>query len=202
MRTISTNVLNALKANSMTYFYLVDFDFRPGLFPPSIFPNGNGYITSLPMDTIATPVFGTSSVTYSAEFLVGIDPPRVSSITDRNAYKIVLADPTGAVKNAFDLGITGTPVAIRVGFYLNGAPNLNPADLVLAYQGVIDSYSSSNDFEERTATIECSSPLADLDLQKQFLAGPDAIRLYNANDTSFDQILEGAGQLKYKWGKS
>jgi len=157
----------------------------------------------------------SNNVTYLSDGgLAGVDPPTFSSIVDRASYGIIFNDVNNELKSFFEQGAVGEKVSVRIGFFntldeeVNGVSFgeilTNIDDTVLIYQGVIDGQTYNLDFNNGaiTAKIEGSSPMADLDLVKPFYSNKDSMKQRNANDTSFDKVFEGSGQLKLKWGKA
>jgi len=172
------------------------------------------YSTSIPYDITIS-----NGTTYLASNgLQGVDPPRLSQTVDRESYKVVFADPNYLMKSYFEAGAVGDKIEVYIGFInptnaaLLGtdsvsvspkAPFKNMSDTILAYRGSVDTHGYDVNFEsgEVTATIEGSSPMSDLDMVRAFNTSRDAIRQYNAADTSYDQIYEGSGEIVTKWGK-
>jgi hypothetical protein len=50
--------------------------------------------------------------------------------------------------------------------------------------------------------IECSSPMADLDLKRTLITSKDAMRGLSPTDSSFDQVYEGSKGIDLLWGKA
>lgn len=74
---------------------------------------------------------------------------------------------------------------------------------MIAYSGVVDSQAIDIKLDEMTvvASIECSSPMADLDLVRSFHSNKESMKSRNPADTAFDQVFVGSGEISYKWGK-
>ena len=138
--------------------------------------------------------------------LVSLDPPRLSSSVDRESYKITIADPRMEYGAMFESGMVGTLIAVNVGFIDQGTkqPELNINNVFTIYKGHIDSVAYQISLDEvgsSVAVITCASPMSNLDMAKPFYTSRDFIRQINADDSSFDQIYEGAGPVQLKWGK-
>jgi hypothetical protein len=196
MIILSPTVTAIINSNLMTFFYLVTLknDMR---------------FTSAPFD-----ITMQDGHTYFADSgLIGVEPPRASSVVDRATYKIAFADPSQSFKDYFESGATGDDVIVRLGFFNTlgyatdstapGAFFRQLENTIIVYKGVVDSQTFNIDFGqgEITATIECSSPMADLDLIRSFFTNKDSMRTRNPNDTAFDQVFDDASEVQYKWGK-
>jgi hypothetical protein len=166
------------------------------------------YHTNAPFN-IVIPALGSFQADNG---LVGIDSPRLSSVVDRESYKITYSDSNFEFRDLFESGIIGTEVSVYIGFYNTTTANVNGtdigkpftdmSDLILAYQGFIDSHGHTTDVDgEVLAVLECSSPLASLDLVKPFYTSRDAMRQVNANDASFDEVYQGSKEINLLWGK-
>jgi hypothetical protein len=188
MITFSNTVKQLLAAPTIEAFYLVDF---------------NNYKTTNYFSNITL----SDGSTYENDGrLMQVDPPQLSTSVDRELYKITFADPDFSFGPLVDTGIVGSPVSVRIGFVNQETklPYTNIQDTVLVYKGKVDNgaYSiSTQDTGEATFVLTCASPLADLDSVRALYTSRDALRSVSPNDTSFDQIYEGAGQVELKWGK-
>ena len=129
------------------------------------------------------------------------DAPKQNSVLDRSAYTLQLIDPSDVLFNEFRTGVINRPVTIRAGFV---HPTLGPLagdlDLVYVYRGYVDAPKLSNNFSSKVVQLECSSPMADLDMIRPFYTTESGMDQYSLNDTSFDRINEGY-ELQLEWGK-
>lgn len=152
-----------------------------------------------------------TDITYDSQLylsdgkLLSADPPRLSAVVDRELYKIVLADPEYAL-GSLTTNIVGDNFEVRLIFNdpTTGNPYLNPADTILLYKGTVDSNAyaiDTNNAGEVAISISGSSPMADLDLSRPFYTGKEFIRNISNNDTSFDQVYDGSGNVNLRWGK-
>jgi hypothetical protein len=198
MKTYSPNIKQLLELDNLSPYFLVTLELSTGTI----------YHTNTPMDVN---IIGLGSFS-SDNSLLAIEAPRLSSVVDRETYKITYSDNNFAFKALFESGIVGTPVTVYIGFYnssevvinnvLPGNPLNNIEDLVIAYKGFIDSHGHTTDVEsEVTAVIECSSPMASLDLTKPFYTSRDSMRQINPTDTSFDDVYSGSKAINLLWGK-
>ena len=185
MRNFSTNVQNVLYSDDVRHFFLIKLEFSQ-----------NYYLTSLPYNV------NYQGNLYTADGgLFEVDSPRFSTVVDREAYKVVIADLLNEMSAEFRAGVIGKPINVLVGFLdANGAPLLTPADVIQIYKGYVDSPSISNNWDERLAVVEGTSPMADLDSVNVIYSSKDGMDQLSATDTSFDEIYDGA-EIATKWGK-
>jgi hypothetical protein len=146
--------------------------------------------------------------------LLTVEPPKLSSIVDREVYKLIYIDPEFEKIALFESILTGSKTTVYVGFFnstdtvLGGAlpnePLTNLEDLIIAYEGIADTQGYAIDPSAGTvvAVIECSSPVASLGLVKHFTTSKNEMQQVNPNDTSFDQIYTGSSKVTRLWGKA
>jgi len=198
MKKYSNNVSQVIGLPNLSFFYLVQIEFSDGTVrhtstPHNIDVNGLGLF-------------------IADNNLKNIEAPKLSSVVDRETYKITYSDNSQELRTKFDEGIVGTPVTVYIGLYNNstapiggvgvGQPFTSLADLIIAYKGVIDTHGYSVDVDsEITALLECSSPMASLELTKPFYTSRDSMRQVNATDTSFDDVYSGSKEITLLWGK-
>lgn len=138
--------------------------------------------------------------------LLSADPPRMSAIVDRELYKIVLADPEYSFGSLLGNNLIGRNFEVRLIFVdpVTKLPYLELENTLLIYKGIVDSTAyaiDTSNLGEVAISISGSSPMADLDLTKTFYTSKEFIRNISSNDTSFDQVYEGSGNVNLKWGK-
>ena len=102
MRTFSSAVQSLIDSGNIEYFFLITLEFsntyrftsyRGNLeFPPN---SGNIYIAD--------------------GGLFEIDEPRFSSVVDREAYRIVLAEELDEMFAEFEANVVGKPIDVKVG---------------------------------------------------------------------------------------
>lgn len=196
MISLSPVVSEIVNSQNIAYFFLVTVgDFIKA--------------TNAPFDVVMS-----DGITYSSESgLLTADPPRYKSTVDRAAYKIMFTDAKFELKSYFEAGITGAPVSVRIGFFntlgrtaggvAHGDYFNSIDDTLTVYKGVVDSQEYAISFQDNTivASIEGSSPMADLDLVRPYYTVKDFQKQFNANDTAFDYVLEGATAAQLGWGK-
>jgi len=185
MRTFSSAVQTVLNSGIIEFVYLIKLEF-----------NTTYYFTSHNTDLTY------DSQSYIAEgALYEFDTPKFSSTIDREAYKIVIADFSNEMAAEFDLNVIGKPVEVKVALMdSNGNPMLGTDDVLSVYNGFVDSPSISNNYEEKLALLECTSPMADLDTVNSFYTSRDSMEQRSSTDTSFDEIFENK-EISIKWGK-
>ena len=185
MRVFSSAVQTLIDSGNIEYFFLITLEFT------------NTYrLTSYRSDLVY------DGNTYTADGgLFEIDEPKFSSVVDREAYRIVIAEDLDEMFAEFEANVVGKPIDVKVGFVdTNGQPLLGTDDVVSVYRGRADSPAISNDWEEKLAVIEGTSPMADLDAVNVRFTSKDGMDQINTNDTSFDEIY-GNREITLKWGK-
>lgn len=198
MRSYSANVQTLLSRADIGIYFCVEVIHSTGMMRH----------TTLPHDvTIGGNLYAANNN------LMSVEPPKLSSVVDREAYKITYTDPEFELRNIFEIGLTGAPISVIIGFInttnatlggaLPGAPLTDLADTVVAYAGVVDTqgYSMQN-CEEITVVIEGSSPMSSLNLSKPYYTSQDALRQLSATDTAFDQVHAGSKEVDFLWGKA
>jgi hypothetical protein len=161
---------------------------------------GNMRFTSYPSDLVlGGQMYLTSNVLFA------IEHPRMTSVVDRDLYKIVLTDSAFSFGSIYEQSLIGAAASVRLGLvdYNTNEPDVNNTFII--YKGIIQGFDYEIDTAEKgevTSTITCSNPMADLDAVKPFYTTKDFIRQLNPEDSSFDQIYHGAGSVNLNWGKA
>lgn len=203
MRKISTVVAQLIQEDNVMPFFLVKL------------PDMGLYLTTMQYDV----VMSDGNTYLSDGGLLSVDPPRLSSVVDRESYKISLADPDFEFRTFLDNGAVGSELTVIVGFLNSTNANVIGSDgievphyqvlkdfrdTITAYKGIIDSHNYEIDFSNNqvTLTLEGSSPLANLDQVKVFYTSKDQMLQVNTNDTSMNESYKGSGELALKWGKA
>ena len=141
--------------------------------------------------------------TYTSDGgLFEIDTPKLSSIIDREAYKVIVADLDDAMLADIRANVVGKDITVRLGFIDpdTNQPLLEPQNILYVYRGFVDSPEVVNNWESKLASIEGTSPMADLDMVNSYVTSRDSLKQRNNNDTSFDEIYDSS-ELDLKWGK-
>jgi hypothetical protein len=98
--------------------------------------------------------------------------------------------------NTFDSPLEGFPPgAPLIGSGVGGPHTL------LVYKGIVDKLTHAEGEDTIVASLECSSPMADLQLVKVFNTSAQNLRSRYPGDSAFDQVFEGDRNVDYYWGK-
>jgi hypothetical protein len=149
-------------------------------------------LTNLPYNIVV------DNNTYIADGgLTELEPPKLTSILDREVYQIKLVDFNNEFKNYFENNALGSKVTVRLG--ITG----NTDDFDIVYRGRIDGTSITTNPSEgsKDAIIECSSPFAALDRTNNRMTDKTYQRNINENDSSMDFVYSAAKEVELKWGK-
>ena len=203
MREFSDTIQQILSLSSLSTYFCVKIDFSTG---PLLH-------TTLPYDVAITNL-GDFTADNN---LINVEAPRMSSVVDRETYKIVYSDPTFYFRESFEEGVIGTKMIIYIGFLntadyaINGTEpghpftyfNYNPAlsDVIIAYSGVIDSHGYTQEDDQISVVLEGSSPMASLDLVKLFMSSQESLQKIDPTDTAFNQVHIGSTAVSILWGK-
>lgn len=225
MRALSDTVKTLLTFPSIKLFYLINISALIKV----VQSNNQNQVVHVFEEQFHTSVPGgvTMRVGNADHFytddhgLLHIDPPRMSSVVDRESYKITYADPTFIWRDFFEQGIGRTNIIVRVGFYnmvpendnlvINsggaviprGYPLTGFEDTIVLFSGSTDTPSYSIDADgEASFTLECSSPMGPLGLNRMLLTTQDSLKARHATDTSFKQVLLGSKGIDLVWGKN
>jgi len=141
----------------------------------------------------------------SKNVVAAIEKPKMTSIVDRDLYKITVADSDRQeFANIFDQGLTGADVEVHAGFIDNatGLPETNESFII--YIGKVANYEYNVDTTESgevKAVITCTNPMAALDATKPYYTSKQFMRQIDPTDTSYDEVFEGSHKLVLDWGK-
>jgi len=164
------------------------------------------------LDLPDEPLF-LSSLNYTVTFngdtylkgskVLSFGPPRVSSSVDRQIYELIVADSNDELQEKIRAGIVGVSLSVYIGFYdqATGQPMLNPEDVVLAYEGAIDSGAIAVDDNSKLCKLQAASPMGKLDALGAYMVSRDGMDQVNTDDTSFDEVIAGSKEVNFKWGK-
>lgn len=204
MRTASPAATAMVNSGSLKYFILVEIGTTY---------KWTSYATDIQMTNA-----GTGVGTFSADSgLAGVDPPRLSSVVDREAYKVTVADPSFSLRSPLGL-LIGAKMKVRIGFINStasnvagsdgvnvapGAPFRDIRDTIMSYGGYVSGFEYAVEPSEGTdvVTITGSSPLADLDAVRSSSTSPEFAKQLRAGDTSFDEASLSSRATVFKWGK-
>jgi hypothetical protein len=199
MRVISENVELILAERLIKTYYLFSFigstlDLRYTTHFSDITISGLG--TFLANNTIAS-----------------FEPPMMERATNRESYKLTFVDSDFTLRTVAESNIVGSRVKVYLGFLnpfgtaFGGAnpdmPLLNPIDLILAFDGVIDTKQYAINSFEKTAvfSMECTTPMGSFNAVNPYITSKNFIKNIDPTDTSYDQIYDKAVGLELLWGK-
>ena len=171
---------------------LVDDLVTPYLLLSMEFTSGTVRLTNLAYDIVV------GGVTYLADGgLTQLEPPRLTSVLDREVYKIKLVDFDNTYKDYFETNALGALVTVSMG--IEG----NFTDLDIFYKGRIDGMSieTSPVNGSKDAMIECASPFAALDRTNDRRTDKNTQRNIDSSDSCFDQVYAASKAVELKWGK-
>lgn len=188
MITFSNNIQNVLQQPTIESFYLVDID---------------GYKTTSFYTNIT---LSNNEVFLADGRLLEVDPPKLSTSVDRELYQISFADPDMFFGGPAETALVGRPVTVRLGFVdqTTKQPYLNINDTVIIYKGFVDSGAYDLSLEDNGSSVfsvSCASPMANLDMVRTLLTSRESLANIDVNDTSFNSVYQGSGQIRLKWGK-
>jgi len=185
-RTFSTAVQNVIDSeNRIKYFLLIKLEFSTTY-----------YLTSFSRD-----ITWDSQTWTSDGGLFEVAAPNFSSIVDREAYRVVLTDLDETLMEEFKTGVVGKNITVYAGFLdSNGDPLVDAGDIVPVYKGYVDTPAVEIDWETKTASIEGTSPMSDLDQIKTIKISRDGMDQFSSDDTSYDSVFED-NESVLGWGK-
>jgi len=185
MREFSSAAQAVLDSGTISYVYLIKLNFF-----------NSYYLTSNSVDV----EYGGN--TYLANSgLFEFDNPKFSTVVDRESYKVVISDLFDEMLAEFNYSVIGKPIEVLVALRdANGDLLLDSADVLRVYKGTVDKPLINNNFEEKLAVLEGTSPMSDLDLVNVFITSKDGMDQRDASDTSFDEVFDGS-EITINWGK-
>ena len=185
MRQFSTAVQTVLDSDLIEYAFLIKLSF-----------NSTYYLTSNSYDVVYD---GNTYLANSG--LYSFDSPKFSTVVDRESYKVVISELFDEMMPEFKLNVVGKPIEVFVALRdANGDLLMTTSDVLNVYKGTVDKPSISNDFDQKLAILEGTSPMSDLDLVRSFITSKDGMDQKSSTDTSFDDIYDG-NEVTLKWGK-
>jgi hypothetical protein len=182
MKNTPSSILTALTADLAMPYLILQMEFT----------GGTVRLTNLPYDIVV------GGNTYVADGgLAQLDPPKLTSVLDREVYRIRLVDFDNAYKAHFENNALGTLVTVSMG--IEG----NTSDFDILYKGRIDGMTIETSPAEGTkdAIIECASPFAALDRTNNRMTDKDTQRNIDATDSCMDAVYAAAKAVEIRWGK-
>jgi len=185
MRQFSTAAQTVINSDFIKFAFLIKLEF-----------NTTYYLTSYHRDL----VYAGNTYLASAG-LYEFDSPKFSSVVDRESYKVVISEVLDTMIPEFRANVVGKPISVFVSLLdSNGYPLLGTDDVLSVYKGFVDKPAITNDFDQKLAVIEGTSPMSDLDMVRSFMTSKAGMDQVSATDTSFDEIFENK-EITVKWGK-
>lgn len=188
MIAISLNMRARLQEPTISTFILVK--------------TSNGWLkTSHPHDLVF------QGETYLSDgALAKVDMPKMTSVVDRQKFSLTMIDSGMAFAADAEAGLVGSVVSVWLSCLdADGKPMLSPTDVILVYRGRIDAPTlqvATSSSGSALFTIDCASPMADLDRTRTYYASQDYIDSRYPGDTSYAQIYESSGPVSLRWGKA
>lgn len=189
MKPNATRLDEILKSGQeIGYFALVRLDW-----------NATRYLTSMPHD-----ITWNGNTYLSDAVIMEFQSPRYSEVVDREAYVLTLNGMDTQIHNEVTTGIVHRPVDIRLGFTLDGVPQLGLNDTMHVYSGSVASakYVVDAADEKMIWEIECTAPLSNLDALSTIFTTKDSMQNLFPGDTCFDKIQENNQKSSVAWGKT
>jgi hypothetical protein len=185
MRSFSSAVQTVLDSDRIEFAFLIKLSFTESY-----------YLTSNDTDV------EFEGDTYLANGgLYEFDSPKFSNVVDRESYKIVVSELFNEMLPEFRANVVGRPIEVKVALRnSSGELLLNSSDVIPVYRGFVDKPVITNDFDRKLALLEGTSPMADLDMARNFLASKDGMDQRSTSDTSFDEVYDSS-EIEIKWGK-
>lgn len=185
MRTFSSAVQTVIDSDLIEFAFLIKLTF-----------NSSYYLTSHSSDVVY------DGNTYLANGgLYEFDSPKYSTVVDRESYRIVISELLNEMLPEFRSNVVGKPVEVFVALKdANGQLLTGTDDVLGVYKGTVDKPSISNDYEQKLAVLEGTSPMSDLDMTRPFITSKDGMDQRSDTDTSFDEVYDD-NEIKLKWGK-
>ena len=182
MKNTPTSIKTALVADLAIPYLILQMEFA----------SGTVRLTNLPYNIV---VGGNSYLADGG--LTQLEPPKLTSVLDKEVYKIKLVDFDDTYKAYFDSGALGTMVTVSMG--IEG----NVSDIDTLYKGRIDGMTIETDSAEGTkdAIIECASPFAALDRTNDRQTDKNTQRNIDSTDSCMDAVYAASKSVELKWGK-
>jgi hypothetical protein len=188
MRDVTERVLLAINSRRPKFFILGKLEF----------PGDTLFLSSLGFDvTFAGDLYPKGSP------VISFGPPRASSSVDRQIYELVVSDTEGVVKDKLRTSVVGSLLSVYISFFdaTTGEPILDEEDVLLAYQGALDSGAVVVNTDNKVAKLMAASPMGKLDAIGAYMVSKDGMAQINAADTSFNEVIAGSKEVNFKWGK-
>jgi hypothetical protein len=195
MRVIPAELQPILASGNHTMFYLLKIRKKLGI--------ANFYCGTTHASNI---VYGGDTY-YSDGRILSTDSISLSSVVDRDTFKVALADPSLTMVSELDStehgSLTGADAYLNAGYLDSNSQPILTAVLPI-YIGTVEAWGLTADTTNKgsiTIGITFSSPMNNLD-QKRFIElSKQAVRARNPADSCCDQLYEGSSAMTLRWGK-
>lgn len=205
MIKLTTFQSNTLSKSSVEAFYIVEITYKT---EEVVLGNSVWQTNYKRLSTFQRDITLSNNKTFIGNSpIIQLEPPKISSEVDREQYTITFADVNYEYGVLSENNLIGMPVEVGIIFidYDTKQPNLNSNEVLIVYRGQIDSASYAIDTSESGSVIyklSCASPIANLEAVKPFYTSKSFMKdKIKADDTSFDQVAQGTGALRLKWGR-
>jgi len=138
--------------------------------------------------------------------LAKVDLPKMTSVVDKQKFTITFIDVNFEFATTAEDGLVGQLVSVWMSCNdADDQPILTPADVILVYRGRVDAPAHQVDTQQAGSamfSLDCASPMADLDRVRTFYASQDYFDKNYPGDTSFEQVFATSGPVSLRWGKA
>ena len=198
MKNVSTIMLDLMSRNDLGNHVFIEIG-------PNLSSQYFRY-TTLPWD------FSYGGETFlTVNGLMGLDPPRISKVLDKETYNISISDPNFTLRPFFEGGggrLVGTNMSILAGFVnmtettiYGTPPGEDFGEYFKLYEGYVDTADYSVSSEDVVLSITGSSPMGPLDLTRSLITSKNWIQRQYNGETGYDQVFEGSKEINLNWGK-
>jgi hypothetical protein len=206
MIKLTTFQINTLSKSSVEAFYIVEIGYKT---TEVILGNAVWQTNYKRLSTFQRDITLSDGRTFIGNSpIIELQPPKISSVVDREQYVITLADVSYEYGVLSENNLVGMPAQVGIVFidYDTKEPNLNANEVLIVYKGQIDAASYLIETSEIGSTIyklACASPVANLEAVKSFYTSKSFLKdKIRSDDVSFDQVAQGTGSLRLKWGRT
>jgi len=205
MIKLTTFQINTLSKSSVEAFYIVEIGYKT---TQVILGNTVWQTDYKRLSTFQRDITLSDGRTFIGNSpIIELQPPKISSVVDREQYVITFADVSYEYGVLSENNLVGMPAQVGIVFvdYDTKEPNLNANEVLIVYKGQIDAASYLIETSEIGSTIyklACASPVANLEAVKSFHTSKSFLKdKIRSDDVSFDQVAQGTGSLRLKWGR-
>jgi hypothetical protein len=206
MIKLTTFQINTLSKSSVEAFYIVEVGYKTNevVLGNTVWQTDYKRLSTFQRDITLSD--GRTFIGNSP--IIELQPPKISSVVDREQYIITLADVNYEYGVLSENNLVGMPAQVGIVFidYDTKEPNLDANEVLIVYKGQIDAASYLIETSEIGSTVyklACASPVANLEAVKSFYTSKSFLKdKIRSDDVSFDQVAQGTGSLRLKWGRT